>query len=68
MTLVAGGVVLVALALWKLKLVISLVFLGFIVAAAMRPSIEALRRRRISRGIGIALHYLALAGLVALVL
>ena len=67
-TLVAGGVVLVALALWKLKLVISLVFLGFIVAAAMRPSIEGLRRRRIPRGIGIALHYLALAGLVALVL
>jgi predicted PurR-regulated permease PerM len=67
-TLVAGGVVLVALALWKLKLVISLVFLGFIIAAAMRPGIDALQRHRIPRGIGLAIHYLALAGLVALVL
>jgi len=67
-TLVAGGVVLVALALWKLKLVISLVFLGFIIAAAMRPGIDALHRHRIPRGLGLALHYLALAGLVALVL
>ncbi|HEX3255315.1 MAG TPA: hypothetical protein VHQ96_05955, partial [Gaiellaceae bacterium] len=68
MTLVGGGVVLVALALWKLKLVISLVFLGFIIAAAMRPGIDALQRHRIPRGIGLAIHYLALAGLVALVL
>jgi predicted PurR-regulated permease PerM len=67
-TLVAGGVVLVALALWKLKLVISLVFLGFIIAAAMRPGVDALYRRRIPRGIGIGLHYLALAGLMALFL
>jgi predicted PurR-regulated permease PerM len=67
-TLVAGGVVLVALALWKLKLVISLVFLGFIIAAAMRPGIDALHRRRIPRGLGLAIHYLVLAGLVALFL
>jgi predicted PurR-regulated permease PerM len=67
-TLVAGGVVLVALALWKLKLVISLVFLGFIIAAAMRPGIDALQRHRIPRAIGLAIHYLALAGLIALVL
>ncbi|HEX6701178.1 MAG TPA: AI-2E family transporter [Gaiellaceae bacterium] len=67
-TLVAGGVIVLGLALWKLKLVISLVFLGFIVAAAMRPSVDALRRGGIPRGIGIAIHYLALAGLVALFL
>jgi predicted PurR-regulated permease PerM len=67
-TLVAGGVVILGLALWKLKLVISLVFLGFIVAAAMRPGVDALHRRRIPRGIGVAIHYLALAGLVALFL
>jgi predicted PurR-regulated permease PerM len=67
-TLVAGGVVLVALALWKLKLVISLVFLGFIIAAAMRPGIDALQRRRIPRGVGVGIHYLVLAGLVALFL
>ena len=67
-TLVAGTVVVLALALWKLKLIISLVFLGFVIAAAMRPGIDALHRRRIPRGIGVALHYLVLAGLVALFL
>jgi predicted PurR-regulated permease PerM len=67
-TLVAGGVVLTALALWKLKLVISLVFLGFIIAAAMRPGIDALHRRRVPRAVGIGLHYGVLAALVALFL
>src|ERR671933_2924881 len=67
-TLVVVGIVATALALWKIKLVIALVFLGFIVAAAMRPGVEALRRRRVPRGVGIVLHYLALAGIVALFL
>src|SRR5947209_19980366 len=67
-TLVGVGVVVGVLTLWKLKLVLSLVFLGFIIAAAMRPGIEALRARGIPRGIGLALHYLLLAGLVALFL
>ncbi len=67
-TSVAVAVVVVALALWKLKLVITLVFLAMIIAAAMRPGVEALRRRRIPRGIGIGLHFLALIGLVALFL
>ncbi|HET7856508.1 MAG TPA: AI-2E family transporter [Gaiellaceae bacterium] len=67
-TLVAVGVVVAVLALWKLKVVIALVFLAFILAAAMRPGVEALRRRRIPRGVGIGLHYLALAGGVGLLL
>ncbi len=67
-TLVAVGVVVGVLALWKLKVLIALLFLAFIVAAAMRPSVEWLRRHRIPRGIGIGLHYLAVAGLVALLL
>jgi predicted PurR-regulated permease PerM len=67
-TLVAVGVVVGVLALWKLKVLISLLFLAFIVAAAMRPSVEWLRRRGIPRGIGIALHYVAIAGVVALLL
>ena len=41
-TVVVGSVVVLALALWKLKLILALLFLGFIVAAAMRPGIEAL--------------------------
>jgi predicted PurR-regulated permease PerM len=34
----------------------------------MRPGVEGLRRRGIPRGIGIGLHYLLLAGLIALFL
>ncbi len=67
-TLIAVGIVVGVLALWKLKVLIALLFLAFIVAAAMRPSIEWLRRHRVPRGIGIVLHYLAVAGLLALLL
>jgi predicted PurR-regulated permease PerM len=67
-TLVAVTVVALALALWKLKIVIALVFLGFIVAAAMRPGIDRLAERRVPRPVGVALHYLALAGAIALLL
>jgi predicted PurR-regulated permease PerM len=67
-TLVVVGVVVAVLALWKLKILIALLFLAFIVSAAMRPSVEWLRRHRIPRGVGIVLHYLAIAGVVALLL
>jgi predicted PurR-regulated permease PerM len=67
-TLVAVSVVVLVLALWKLRLLIALLFFAFIVAAAMRPGIEALKRRGVPRGVGIAVHYLALAGFVALLL
>jgi predicted PurR-regulated permease PerM len=67
-TLIVIALVAVTLALWKLKLVIALVFLGFILAAAMRPGIDALARRGLPRGAGLALHYLVFAGLFALLL
>jgi predicted PurR-regulated permease PerM len=67
-TLVVVAVVACALALWKLKVLIALVFLGFVVAAAMRPGIDALARRRVPRPAGLALHYLGLAALIALLL
>ncbi len=57
-----------ALALWKVRILLALLFLAFIVAAAMRPSVEALRRYHVPRGAGILLHYAALAGLVGLLL
>ena len=44
-TLIVVGVVVAVLALWKLRLVIALLFLAFIIAAAMRPGVEALQRR-----------------------
>ena len=67
-TLVVVGIVAGALALWKLRVVIALVFLGVIIAAALRPGVEGLRRRGIPRGVGLLLHYLALFGFLALLL
>jgi predicted PurR-regulated permease PerM len=66
--LVFGGVLVLALALWKLRILIALLFLAFIVAAAMRPGIEALRRVGVPRGVGLGLHYAALFGLLTLLL
>ena len=67
-TIVAVAVVAVALALWKLKIVIALVFLGFIVAAAMRPGVDRLAEHRVPRPLGVALHYVALLAAIALLL
>ena len=58
-TLVVGGVVVLTLALWKIRLLVALLFLAFIIAAAMRPSVDALRRRGVPRGFGIGLNYVA---------
>jgi predicted PurR-regulated permease PerM len=64
--MVALAIVVLALALWKIKLIIALVFLAFTIAAAMRPGVTSLHRKGIPRGFGVAIHYLALLGLVAL--
>jgi predicted PurR-regulated permease PerM len=67
-TLVVLGILVAALALWKLRVLFSLFFLGLVIAAAMRPGIDALNRRGVPRPAGLAIHYLALAGVVALLL
>ncbi|HET7571180.1 MAG TPA: AI-2E family transporter [Gaiellaceae bacterium] len=68
-TLVALAIVVAALALWKIRIVIALLLLGFVVAAAMRPSVEWLHRRwRVPRSLGVLVHYLGLAAAVALFL
>jgi predicted PurR-regulated permease PerM len=64
-TLVAGGIIVVALALWKLRIVVALLFSSMIIAAAMRPAIDWLYRYRVPRPAGLALHYLAFFGIVA---
>ena len=64
-TLVVGGIVVLALTLWQLRLLAALLFFAFILSAAMRPTIENLAQRGIPRGAGIGLHYLALLGLIA---
>lgn len=63
-TLAAGAIVVLALALWKLKLVLALLFFALIIAAAIRPSIEWLRRHRVPRPAGLALHYLVFLGVL----
>jgi predicted PurR-regulated permease PerM len=66
--LVALCVVVGALALWKLRMVIALLFVAFIIAAAMRPGVESLHARRVPRAVGVLLHYLALLGVFALLI
>ena len=67
-SLVIGGVIISALTLWKLRLLLAILFLAFIIAAAMRPGVEALRRYHIPRGVGIMIHYIGLFALVAVLL
>jgi predicted PurR-regulated permease PerM len=67
-TLASGSIIVLALALWKLRLVLALLFFAFILAAAIRPSVDWLARHRIPRAIALALHYLALIGVIALAL
>lgn len=67
-TLVALAVIVGALALWKVKIVLALVFLGLILAAAIRPGVERLAQHKVPRPLGVALHYLAIAGALALLL
>ena len=64
-TLVVGGIVVLALALWHLKLVLALLFFSLIIAAAIRPSIEWLARHRVPRPAGLAIHYVALLAIIA---
>jgi predicted PurR-regulated permease PerM len=67
-TAVAVGVVVLALALWKLRLIVTLVFVAMTWAAALRPGVDWLRRHGVPRAVGVLLHYLLLLGLVALLL
>jgi predicted PurR-regulated permease PerM len=67
-TLVVLGILISAIALWKLRVLFSLFLLGLVIAAAMRPAIDWLAERRIPRSVGLLLHYIAILGVVALLL
>jgi predicted PurR-regulated permease PerM len=67
-TIVVIALVATALALWHLKLLVGLIFFGFTIAAAMRPGVDWLARHRVPAGFGVAIHYLAIAGVIALFL
>jgi predicted PurR-regulated permease PerM len=65
-TVVVLGCVVFLLALWKLKVLIAIVFLGFIIAAAMRPGVEAMQKKKIPRGAGILIHYFVIVAVLGL--
>src|SRR5581483_3397724 len=67
-TVVVLGVVVLALVLWKARLIVTLLFLAIVLASAMRSSVDALHRRGVPKAAGIGLHYAAVAGLLALLL
>lgn len=55
-------------ALWKLKVLVALLFLSFMLASAMRPGVERLVRFRVPRIGGVLAHYAVVAGLIGLFL
>ena len=67
-TIVALLVIVVAFALWQLKVVLALILFGFTIAAAMRPGIDRLASWRIPRPVGLLLHYVAVLAAVGLFL
>jgi predicted PurR-regulated permease PerM len=68
-TVVVLAIVVGALALWKIRIVIALLFLGFVIASAMRPSVEWLyRRARLPRPVGVVVHYLGFLAAIGLFL
>jgi predicted PurR-regulated permease PerM len=67
-SLILIATVALSFVLWKVKVVLAMIFLGFIIAASMRPGVELLARLRLPRAVGVLLHYLLFAGLVALFL
>jgi predicted PurR-regulated permease PerM len=67
-TIVALGTVAGVVALWKLRTLVALLFLSFMIASAMRPGVEWLTRYRVPRIVGVLAHYAAVLGLVAVFL
>jgi predicted PurR-regulated permease PerM len=65
-TLVVIALVAVSLALWKIRLIVGLVFAAMIIAAAIRPGVDWLARVRVPRVAGVLLHFAVLIAIIAL--
>src|SRR5581483_11294279 len=65
---VVVAVVFGALALWKLRVVIALLFLALVIAAALRPGVDRLAERGIPRAAGVLIHYLGLLLVIGVLL
>lgn len=65
---VVVAVLLAAIALWQARTVVLLLFLSYTLAAAIRPSVDALSRRRVPRWFAITLHVALMAGVIGFLL
>jgi predicted PurR-regulated permease PerM len=65
---VTVAVIFGALALWKLRVVIALLFLALVIAAAVRPGVEQLSAHGVLRTLGVLVHYLALVAVLGVLL
>jgi predicted PurR-regulated permease PerM len=55
-----------AFALWQVRTVLILLLLALTLAAAIRPGVEFLGRRRVPESVAILLHFLVVGGAIAL--
>ena len=67
-TLVVLGILTLVAVVWVGRLIVALLFFAIVIASAIRPSVETMKRRRVPRGVGVLLHYALFFGLIALVL
>src|SRR6187401_1041153 len=65
-TLVVLGILAIVAVVWVGRLIVALLFFAIVIASAIRPSVEAMKRRRVPRGAGVLLHYGLFFGLIAL--
>src|SRR4029079_13863029 len=65
-TLVVLGILALVAVVWVGRVIVALLFFAIVIAAAIRPSVEAMKRRRVPRGVGVLLHYALFFGLIAL--
>ena len=66
-TLVGLGILLGAYTLWLASEVLLLLFIGILVASAIEPLVDMLRRGPFSRGQGILVVYTVIVGIVVLI-
>jgi predicted PurR-regulated permease PerM len=64
-TLVVAGILVAAVLLWEARIVVALMLSAIILAAALRPGVDWLASHRVPPGIAVAIHYVALLGLIA---
>jgi predicted PurR-regulated permease PerM len=67
-TAAALAVIGLAVGVWQVRSVLILLLLAVTLAAAIRPSVEWLRRHRVPQSLAILLHFVCVGAVVALVL